>query len=246
MASIVLQNGVGGSTTIQEDAVTVTNNVLTLPTVSGSLYVGPSGGGPLPIISGGTGATTAAAAQTALGVPAANGTGASGTWAINITGNAATVTNAFPTGTRLLFQQSTAPTGWTQDTTYNNYALRVVSGAVSSGGSVPFTTAFASQTPSGSVGVGGTVGDTTLTTAHIATHAHTQSVDASYNPVAGGPAGLYAQNNTGANPGVSALNTLNNGSSSSHNHSFSGSGSFSGNAINLTVQYVDAIICTKN
>ena len=46
------------------------------------------------IANGGTGATTAAGARTNLGVPANDGTGASGTWGISITGNAATATTA--------------------------------------------------------------------------------------------------------------------------------------------------------
>ena len=61
MASIVLQNGVGGSTTIQEDAVTATNNTLTLPTVSGQLFVGTSVGGALAANQGGTGLTSVGA-----------------------------------------------------------------------------------------------------------------------------------------------------------------------------------------
>lgn len=49
--------------------------------------------GTLNVANGGTGATTAAGARTNLSVPSTTGSGASGTWGIDITGNAATVTN---------------------------------------------------------------------------------------------------------------------------------------------------------
>lgn len=68
------------------------------------------------------------------------------------------VTNAFPSGTKMLFQQTSAPTGWTKDTTHNDKALRVVSGSASSGGATAFTTVF---------GSGKTTGSTTLTTSHL-------------------------------------------------------------------------------
>lgn len=42
----------------------------------------------VPVANGGTAASTAAAARTNLSVPSTTGSGASGTWSINITGNA--------------------------------------------------------------------------------------------------------------------------------------------------------------
>ncbi len=48
----------------------------------------------LAVADGGTGASTAADARTNLGVPSTTGSGASGTWGISITGNAATSTAA--------------------------------------------------------------------------------------------------------------------------------------------------------
>jgi microcystin-dependent protein len=73
---------------------------------------------------------------------------------------------AFPAGTRMLFQQSSAPPGWRKDTTHNDKALRIVSGSVGAGGSVAFSTAF-----------GRTATDAhTLTTAEIPAHSHAISV----------------------------------------------------------------------
>jgi hypothetical protein len=146
----------------------------------------------------------------------------------------------------MLFSQTSAPTGWTKDTTnYNNYALRVVTGTVSSGGSVGFTTAFASQTPSGSVSVntsGLSAGATTLTTAQMPSHTHSASVGWNYNGSGGGIRGDFQ---TGSPLAGYVFAT---GGGGSHSHSMSGSASatFSGSAMNLAVQYVDIIRATKD
>ena len=50
--------------------------------------------GTVAVANGGTGSTTASGARTNLDVPSTGGSGASGTWGINITGNAATASNA--------------------------------------------------------------------------------------------------------------------------------------------------------
>ena len=51
----------------------------------------------VPVANGGSGASTAAGARSNLGVPANDGTGATGTWGIGISGNAATATNLVTT-----------------------------------------------------------------------------------------------------------------------------------------------------
>jgi hypothetical protein len=143
-------------------------------------------------------------------------------------------TAGFPTGTVMMFVQTAAPTGWTKSTTHDNKALRVVSGTVSTGGSVAFTTAFASQS------VAGTVGSTTLTTAQIPSHNHTTTNNNSYaGNVASDSTFAYARADKNLAAGTT-FSTAANGSSGSHNHTFAGT------AINLAVSYVDVIIATKD
>ena len=155
---------------------------------------------------------------------------------------------AFDSGTVMLFAQTTAPTGWTKNTsTGDNSALRVVTGSASTGGSQGFTTAFASQTPTGSVSitaVSGSAGATTLTTPQIPSHTHTvpQTQGSDYTP------GTTARGNNLAG-GSPAVTTSSTGGGGSHTHPFSfssGSATFTGNAINLAVQYIDVIRASKN
>jgi len=138
----------------------------------------------------------------------------------------------FASGTAMLFVQTSAPTGWTKSTAHNNKALRVVSGAASSGGSVAFTSAFASQS------VAGTVGDTALTTSQIPSHAHTWGASTFTGPPGSGA--LLLDNPTGDGTGAKQGSTSNTGSGATHTHTFTGT------AINLAVQYVDVIIATKD
>lgn len=159
---------------------------------------------------------------------------------------------AFASGTVMLFGQTAAPTGWTKDTTnYNNSGLRVVTGTVTTGGSVDFTTAFASQTPTGSVtisSVSGSAGATTLSTPQIPSHTHDLSRSV-YEPAPSstGNNQFRHDRNTFWQGGATSATGTGGGGSHTHPFSFSsGSGTFSGNAINLAVKYVDVIRATKN
>ena len=169
----------------------------------------------------------------------------------------------FPAGTLMLFQQTSAPTGWTKQTTHNDKALRVVSGTASSGGSTAFSTAMGTPSVSGSIageaGVGnlavsGSVGSTTLSVNQIPSHSHSGAVNLTSGPyitVDNAPDG----NEKAGFVVTGSANTGNTGGGGSHNHSFSGSINGAPSAGNLSigsataainVQYVDLIIASKD
>lgn len=161
--------------------------------------------------------------------------------------------NKFPAGTRLLFQQSAAPPGWTKIVDQNDKALRVVSGAASTGGSAAFSTVFGSKTPAGSISSvtsTGTVGDTALSIAQMPLHSHSQSHFSTGNataPAATSGAGISAARN--ATPILNGVQTEVVGSGATHTHTLSmtsHSHTFTGTAMDFAVQYVDVIIAAKN
>ena len=124
---------------------------------------------------------------------------------------------AFPAGTRMLFQQSSAPPGWRKDTAHNDKALRIVSGPVGSGGSIAFSTVF-----------GRTATDAhTLTTAEIPAHSHGITVGfstASNNFVTG----------LGASADSTRFTAVDGGSGGAHAHN-----------IDMRVLFVDVIVAEK-
>ena len=208
---------------------------------------------PFAVASGGTGLATLTANNVLIGNGTSNVTFvAPGSTGNVLTSNGSTWTSAaaaaFDSGTVMLFAQTAAPTGWTKNSsTGDNSALRVVTGTASTGGSQGFTTAFASQTPTGSVSitaVSGTAGATTLSTPQIPSHSHTIQYNdtGQVGPLRAGPAQVD-NNPQGSYP----TNATGGGGSHDHPFSFSsGSGTFTGNAINLAVQYIDVIRATKN
>ena len=145
--------------------------------------------------------------------------------------------SSFPSGTKMFFQQSSAPTGWTKDTSNNNNsALRIVTGNVSSGGSNNFTTAFNSSRGTS----GGSVSNHTLTEAQIPSHRHRVDTYNEWSTSYGHytSAGGYRQAHAGGTRYPPWTQSI--GSGNAHNHGFSNP------SINLNVKYVDVIMCTKN
>lgn len=137
----------------------------------------------------------------------------------SLSGTLARLEDIFPVGTRLAFQQTTAPAGWTKDTSaaINDSVLRLVTGTVGSGGSTAFST-FNAQS---------SVGATTLSTAQMPSHTHT---------FARGP------NSTGQPQGAAQaqvdqnqINTSAVGGGGSHTHS-----------ITTAIKYYDFIIASKD
>lgn len=153
----------------------------------------------------------------------------------------------FAATTVMLFGQTAAPTGWTKDTTnYNNSGLRIVTGAVTTGGTVDFTTAFASQAVAGTVSVAGSAGNTTLTTPQIPSHLHAISGRAPAAPYPGG-APFTGFPYLASVSHAASVNTSSSGGGGSHDHPLTiSSATLSGTAINLAVKYVDIIRATKD
>jgi hypothetical protein len=160
----------------------------------------------------------------------------------NSTQNTAAVPE-FVSGTVLIFAQTAAPTGWTKNTTTGNqHALRVVTGTAGTGGTVDFTTAFASKAVTGTVSVSGSAGATTLTTPQIPSHSHTLERTGNYSPAT--VTRVSASNNSQPNGVITTSST---GGGGSHTHPLSiSSSTFSGNAIDMAVRYIDVIRATKN
>lgn len=168
---------------------------------------------------------------------------------------------SFASGTLMIFQQTTAPTGWTKQTTHNDKAFRCVTGTCSSGGTTAFSTAMATPSVSGTIGgapgvgnmavsVSGNISNTTLSVNQIPSHSHNIARDTDQTP----NGGSYSASDNAFNANFTTSST---GGGGAHNHGHNLSGSLSGSpavgnlsldsstaAINL--QYVDVIIAAKD
>ena len=118
---------------------------------------------------------------------------------------------SFPSGTKMVFAQAAAPTGWTQDITNNDKALRVVSGL---GGGTGGTHAFSSPPSTAHTH---SFSDSSATTSSAGAHSHT------------GPSHTHTgPSHTHSTPSHSHTHTLSAGAHTlttaqmpSHNHSMS-------------------------
>lgn len=129
----------------------------------------------------------------------------------------------FPSGTRMSFNQTAAPTGWTKDTTaaLNDTAMRIVTGTVGSGGSVAFSTVFGRTASDGY----------TLLVADIPSHTHNTSTGTT--PGISGT--VYAEPSYGAISGTITTASQTIGGDGSHSH-----------GMDIRVKYNDFIIASKN
>jgi hypothetical protein len=242
-STLTAQNGL----TVSSGGAGITGNSTITGTLTATSTLTAQNG--LTVSAGGAGITGTLTANSGVSVP-------SGGVSVTGTVTATTFSGAWaniPAGTVMLFVQTSAPTGWTKSTAHNDKALRVVSGSASSGGSVAFTTAFASQA------VTGTVASYTLTTADIPSHSHSAtstdsghthnydkagSNNGSYQAAAVSPnaVGSLTQTATATTSGTANITTTigNTGGGGGHSHGFSAPN------INLAVQYVDVIIATKD
>lgn len=154
------------------------------------------------------------------------------------------------TGTRMAFNQTAAPTGWTKDTTaaLNDSIMRIVTGTVGSGGSTAFST-FNGQTATAAY---------TLTTPDIPSHTHTGPSHTHTGVTDGSSAlmwGSMVSNFDIADVGTAQDNAH---PATNHNHTFTtdaagngatgstGGGSGHSHGITTAIKYNDFIIASKN
>jgi hypothetical protein len=135
-----------------------------------------------------------------------------------LSGNFAVSAKPIDSGTKVVFNQTAAPTGWVKDTTHDDKALRVVSGTASNGGTQAFTSVF---------GSGKTTASHTLSTPQLPAHNHpyVQTVNTN-SELRVGPLVVSEQ--------VYNVGTSYVGGSQGHTHN-----------LTLDISYVDVIVATK-
>lgn len=150
--------------------------------------------------------------------------------------------DAFPAGTKMVFRQTAAPTGWTKDTTYTDAALRVTSGTISQQASEgnEFSSVFTTRTIS-QANLPNVTLSVTGTTNNPGNHSHV------VNNLALAGTGLGGGGSSAYGAGMDKSTT----SAGGHTHTVTGTtssinGGVTQTSMNFAVNYVDLIIATKD
>lgn len=185
-----------------------------------------------------------------------------GTLQNGILTNVTSIPQFIATGSKMIFEQTTAPVNWTKVTTgVDNYTMRVVTGTAAPGGTVAFSTVFGTaRGVSGSVGQeagGGTVvagganiDSSPLSLAQIPPHNHAHEIGGPTPrgaPLGGAQVSNYPWSSSAGTTFAGSGGAHQHGSPA-HGHGFQGAQHdhpFSG-SVNLNVFYVDVIIAVKN
>lgn len=251
-----MESGTDAVTGIKSGNIQITGNTISSTDTNGNVTISANGTGS--VVAGG------------FTLPASDGTSGQ---VLQTNGSAAlsfVSVAAFDAGTKMIFNQTSSPTGWTKDTTNNDdSALRVTTGTASTGGSAGFATAMATPSVSGSVAlsgdlaagnlavsVSGNISDTTLTTTEIPSHTHSYQRS---NTNDNNQISTYPTYNHVIGRGNSTVNTGSAGSGGAHNHAHSLSGTMTGTpgvgnlagslssaTATINVKYVDVIVATKD
>ena len=220
LGSMAVQNS--NAVSISAGTATLTSMSTVAATITGGTITGITD---LAVADGGTGSSSLTLNSVLIG----NGTSPLLAVAPSTAGNFLTSngtvwasvapTPTFASGTRMSFQQTAAPTGWTKDTTaaINDSILRLVTGSVTpSGGSVAFST-WNAQTATGGY---------TLQIADIPAHTHT------YNAPGASPTGSNSMGGTNYQREYTSGST---GGGGAHSHS-----------LTQGLKYYDFIIAAKD
>ena len=141
------------------------------------------------------------------------------------------------------FINDTAPVGWTKLTTYNDYAIRIVSGTTSTGGTTNFSTVFSSQAAAGEVVLGSLTFGSTAAASPVHQHltAYSPSSSAGQVPSSFSRTGWAVVGRGPANTSSPA------GSGATHSHPIMSPAPLSiTGTFNISLRYVDAILAQRN
>jgi len=236
-----------------------TNTVTVSPNDQQKIFYAKNDSGESVVISQGSGASiTINNGETRIVYCDGAGAGAA---VVDLT---ATLAAGVPSGTKQLFVQTSAPTGWTKDTTNNNdSAIRIVTGSVTTGGTAAFSSALATPSVTGTVNisgapstgnlgvsVSGNISNHTLSVNRIPSHSHTIFQRGNTQTTQATTESVRANVNT---------NVGNTGGGGSHNHGHNISGNLNGapgvgnlastlssSTAAINVKYVDVIVATKD